>query len=718
MKKKFNMMSLAVMSALGISAAFMSTANAANEPTYASATVDGYTSEWNLTTDLFSKMCEAGRIDHSTGNCTKDHLSNLYLRYDCSTNTMYALVLREGNYWPEKEADESWIKAYQLGQNPVAGGDPIPSGSQFSWVAPNGIEGVDLIGYEVSFPLIPDPYDIEAHINIDSDRTSSTGKKNDPLELSLQCNPVSNIDIETHTNDIDADDPTGPVIAVGNGVNWSYIVTNNGYTDLTGIAVTDDVVGSISCPKTSLVVGESMICTATGTATANQYANVGSVTATDPDGDSVNDTDPSHYFGGVSNIDIEYLTKSGPGVNDYADADGPSGPIILTGETVTWKYEVTNIGNVALQNIVVTDNILGTISCPSTSLAVGASMICTATGTATAYQYSNTASVTADYSGTPVSDTDKSHYYGADPSIDLEKFTNGEDADTITGPMITADDPVFWMYRVENTGNTDLTNVQVTDSVIASANIDCGEANNDNVISILHMGETKTCKANGISTAGQYDNLGTATTTYTDDLANQRAVSDTDYSHYLGDARPYCAITAVGTNANGDKYIEVTTSDTDSGISEILVTREENVNITGHTGFTVGITVPILITATKVDQNLSSVVEFQITDLVGNVTVCDPVISVVARTNGKPVTQTFTDIPEIESKITVTNGAPGLKEIQINVNGQIFVFDNLADNQVIFQDVAAYMNLYNNNTISLTALGKPDGSALVLIADM
>jgi uncharacterized repeat protein (TIGR01451 family) len=712
-KRKFNMVSLAVMSSL----AFVPAANA-NEPSYGSATVDGYTSEWNLTTDLFSKMCEAGRIDHSTGNCTKDHLSNLYLRYDCSTNTMYALVLREGNYWPEKKLDESWIKAYQLGQNPVAGGDPIPSGTQFSWVAPNGTEGVDLIGYEVSFTLFPDPYDIEAHINIDSDRTSSTGKKKDPVQLSLQCSPVSSIDIETHTNNIDADDPTGPIIPVGNGVTWSYIVTNNGYTDLTGIMVTDDILGSITCPKTSLVIGESMICTATGTATANQYANVGSVTATDPDGDSVNDTDPSHYFGGISNIDIEYLTKSGPGANDYADADGPSGPIILTGETVTWKYEVTNIGTVPLQNIVVTDAVLGTITCPSTSLAVGASMTCTATGTATAYQYSNTASVTADYSGNPVSDSDKSHYYGADPSLDLEKLTNGEDADSATGPMITVDDPVFWMYQVENTGNTDLTNVQVTDSVIPSANIDCGEADNDNIISVLHMGETKTCKANGTSTAGQYENLGTATTTYTDDLTNQRVVSDTDYSHYIGDAVPYCAITAVGTNGNGEKYIEVTTSDTDSGIDTIEVTREENVTITGHTGFTVGTTDPIVMTATKVDQNEGSVVEFQITDLVGNATVCDPVISVVARTTGKPVTQTFTDIPEIESKITITNGAPGLKEIKVNVNGYLYVYDNLADNQVIFEDVAAHMNLYNNNTISLTALGKPDGEALVLIADM
>lgn len=35
----------------------------------------------------------------------------------------------------------------------------------------------------------------------------------------------------------------------------------------------------VTCPKTSLVPGESMTCTASGTAVAGQYANIGTAKA-------------------------------------------------------------------------------------------------------------------------------------------------------------------------------------------------------------------------------------------------------------------------------------------------------------------------------------------------------------------------------------------------------------------------------------------------------
>jgi len=39
------------------------------------------------------------------------------------------------------------------------------------------------------------------------------------------------------------------------------------------------------------------------------------------------------------------------------------------------------------------------------------------------------------------------------PSIDIEKATNGEDADNPTGPLIPVGDTVTWTYVVTNTGN-------------------------------------------------------------------------------------------------------------------------------------------------------------------------------------------------------------------------------------------------------------------------
>jgi hypothetical protein len=104
------------------------------------------------------------------------------------------------------------------------------------------------------------------------------------------------IDIEKHTNGQDADTPTGPEIPVGGAVNWEYFVTNTGNVTLTNVAVTDDQGVVVTCPKTPLAPAESMTCTGNGTATAGQYANIGTATGKH-NGTTVEDTDPSHYLG-------------------------------------------------------------------------------------------------------------------------------------------------------------------------------------------------------------------------------------------------------------------------------------------------------------------------------------------------------------------------------------------------------------------------------------
>ena len=55
------------------------------------------------------------------------------------------------------------------------------------------------------------------------------------------------------------------------------------------------------------------------------------------------------------------------------------------GTPITYSYDVSNTGNVALSSVGVTDAMpgLSAVSCPTTSLAVGASETCTATYTTT-----------------------------------------------------------------------------------------------------------------------------------------------------------------------------------------------------------------------------------------------------------------------------------------------------------------------------------------------
>ena len=87
----------------------------------------------------------------------------------------------------------------------------------------------------------------------------------------------------------------------------------------------------------------------TGAAAAGQYSNQGTRHRPDGFGTNVTDTDPSHYFGVATGIDVEKATNG-------KDADVPPGPFIPVGDTVTWTYRVTNTGNVAPDDVAVTDS--------------------------------------------------------------------------------------------------------------------------------------------------------------------------------------------------------------------------------------------------------------------------------------------------------------------------------------------------------------------------
>ncbi len=293
----------------------------------------------------------------------------------------------------------------------------------------------------------------------------------------------SSIDIEKSTNGEDADVTPGPTINVGDAVTWTYRVENTGNVALTDVTVTDDKVAAadIACPVdngdnviASMAAGQVILCTAKGVATQGQYTNQASVTGTPPTGTPPTDNDPSHYFGGSSSIDIEKSTNS-------EDADVTPGPTINVGDAVTWTYRVENTGNVALTDVTVTDDKVAAadIACPVdngdnviASMAAGQVILCTAKGVATQGQYTNQASVTGTPpTGTPPTDNDPSHYFGGSSSIDIEKSTNGEDADVTPGPTINVGDAVTWTYRVENTGNalTDVTGDKVAAAACMSS---------------------------------------------------------------------------------------------------------------------------------------------------------------------------------------------------------------------------------------------------------
>lgn len=344
------------------------------------------------------------------------------------------------------------------------------------------------------------------------------------------------IDIEKATNGFDADVAPGPSIPPGAPVVWTYVVTNTGDEVLTGVTVIDDMEGPILCPLSTLAPGQSMTCSQLAQAVPGQYENLATVVAYSALGDSVADSDPSHYNGGSTppeepGLEIEKATNG-------HDADAPPGPSIKVGDPVEWTYVVTNIGTVPLENVTVTDDQGVAVSCPTFMLLPGESMTCTGHGTAQLGQYANIGTATAEWipvGAGPIliSDDDPSHYVGYADSvldvleIDIEKATNGHDADVPPGPTLNVGDPVTWTYVVTNTSTSaTLTNVTVTDD--QGVVVVCPKTT-------LAAGESMICTGNGTAQLGQYANMGTVSAEWVTPGAGPIVLTDEDPSHYFGE---------------------------------------------------------------------------------------------------------------------------------------------------------------------------------------
>ncbi len=110
------------------------------------------------------------------------------------------------------------------------------------------------------------------------------------------------------------------------------------------------------------------------------------------------------------------------------------------------------------------------------------------------------------------------------PLIDIEKSTNGFDADLPTGPQVDVTTPVTWNYVVTNIGQANLDNIVVTDSD-PSVVVSCPQTT-------LAIGISMTCTATDLTPQlGQYANIATVTGL---PVGGGDPVTDLDPSHYYG----------------------------------------------------------------------------------------------------------------------------------------------------------------------------------------
>src|SRR5205814_716714 len=131
----------------------------------------------------------------------------------------------------------------------------------------------------------------------------------------------------------------------------NFALSNIVVTDNQGVAVTAVLSGGFNVGDINhnglLDTTETWTFTGSGTATIGSYANIGHVSGT-AGAVNVSDDDGSSYFGANAKINIDKVTVDG--------ATSGDGLTILAGEPISWKYTVTNAGNVALSGVSVSDD--------------------------------------------------------------------------------------------------------------------------------------------------------------------------------------------------------------------------------------------------------------------------------------------------------------------------------------------------------------------------
>jgi hypothetical protein len=118
-------------------------------PPKSAVTVDGNAGEW-AGDSVFANMYRAG-------SPSKPIEAHLYLRYHCTSSTLYALVLSAGD-WPMlvQSTSEAWIKI---------NGTRVDF-NQMAWID-QGYDGSNdhAKGWEAAFTLQQGDYSIQAHTN-------------------------------------------------------------------------------------------------------------------------------------------------------------------------------------------------------------------------------------------------------------------------------------------------------------------------------------------------------------------------------------------------------------------------------------------------------------------------------------------------------------------------------------------------------------------------
>ena len=304
---------------------------------------------------------------------------------------------------------------------------------------------------------------------------------------------------------------------VGETIDYTFTVTNEGNVSLSAIAVTDPLVAIITFVSgdtdgdTQLDVTETWIYTGTYTINqddidAGEIINQATATAEAPNGDIVTDLSGSTVTDDVPTI-TELCQEPIIAIVKVGDID--SGDCTAVGDVITYTFTVTNEGNVTLSNIDVTDPLTGLSAITfvggdtndNDNLDIDEVWTYTATyavtqGDIDAGEVVNQATATAeDPNGDPVSDLSGTTIENDDPTV-IELCQDAQIALVKTGvyngdgDCATIGDTITYTFTVSNQGNVPLSDIDLSDPLFEAPNpivaIEFlgGDTNNDGILDL------------------------------------------------------------------------------------------------------------------------------------------------------------------------------------------------------------------------------------------
>jgi len=295
----------------------------------------------------------------------------------------------------------------------------------------------------------------------------------------------------------------------GDPIAYSFTVKNTGNVTLTNIAVSDPLIGTITCPASSnpiptLAPDAEETCEGT-------YA----ITQAQIDDGKVDNTATAEAEGGTTaSGDASTPIEKSPGLSLVKEATPSFSTPPQEGDPIAYSFTVKNSGNVTLTNITVSDPLIGTITCPASSnpiptLAPDAEETCEGSYAISQLdiddgKVDNTATAEAE-DGTTASD-DLSTPIGQTRSLTLEKSATP----SFSSPPEPGD-TIAYSFTVTNAGNVTLTGITVSDPLIGT--ITCPASSNP--IPTLAPHAEETCEGTYAITQaniddGKVDNTATA----------------------------------------------------------------------------------------------------------------------------------------------------------------------------------------------------------------